>query len=82
MVFHKCLEEILERSLPIDNIIRVLNCSRLRWQQAYGHARLLSSPAEHELIPLESIGRYASLVRKDFAVEVLSKHCPRKFDIR
>lgn len=73
---------IEKRSLPIHSIDRVLNCLRLRWQRTCGNAELLLSPAEYELIPLESIKRYAYLVKNDFAVEALSDGCPRIIELQ
>lgn len=61
-----------ERSLPIANFDGVLSCLHLRWQCTCGHAGLLPSIADHELIPLISFKKYACFMKKDFAVDMLS----------
>lgn len=71
-----------ERSLPVENIGRVLNCLQSIWQRTCGCAGLLSSTVKYRLILLESLRGYVHLVRKDFVVEVLSDLCPRIIEIQ
>lgn len=74
-------EIIDERLFSIDKMNRVLSCERMIWQCKCRRPDLTSSSVEYRPMPLVSVKGFTYLLRTDFAVDVLSDHFTKTFEV-
>lgn len=78
MAFLQWFEIADEDTLPLDDIYKTFQCVRLRWHRTSDETDVLSSAAEHGLVPLDSLWGFVHLARRDFMVDDLDKLFQRK----
>lgn len=78
IVFVQWYEILDEKKLCVDEVVRTLSFTRLKWKGTKRKCKRLFSAAECGLFPAGSIKGFVYIVKKNFASDLLDDSQPRK----